>query len=174
MRSTFLPGIVAGLFLLMTCSAASGGQLETHYASVVYGQKDEMMRFDAKVAGGAATDGKKYGAACEGFSHLLDTTVEKIETVLHLFPEELRFSIVLEPSADDVRRIYRNRYGGEVRYVAFYAPDEKTIFISVADARRGILVHEITHAILDQYFVVAPSTVIQEILAEFVELHMDD
>jgi hypothetical protein len=173
MRSTFLSGMAAGLSLLLACSAASGGELTTHYASIAYAREDDLTRFGAKVADGA-TEEKGYARICDSIAYLLDTTVEKVETILHLFPEHLQFSIVLEPSADEVRKIYRDRYGGDVRYVAFYAPDKRTIFISVADARRGVLVHELTHAILDQYFVVVPSTVIQEILAEFVELHMNN
>jgi hypothetical protein len=174
MRLMFLHAIVAGLFLLLWCSSASAGELKTHYASIEYGQQAEMMKFGAKVADGAGTGGKGHAAVCEEFAHLFDNRVEKVETVLHLFPEDLQFSVVLVASADDVQKIYKDRYGGDVHYVAFYAPDKKTIYISVADARPGILVHELTHAILDQYFLIPPSAVVQEILAEFVELHMDN
>jgi hypothetical protein len=174
MRFRCLAGIVAGFTLLMGCSSALAGQLKTRYASIVYTGEAELTTFGAKIADGTAIPWKDHPAVCQCLASALDAMVDRAETVLHLYPEGLHFSIVLEPSAASVQGIYRERYGGDVRYVAFYAPDNKTIYISVTDSRRGILIHELTHAILDQYFVVSPSAAVQEILAEFVELHMDD
>jgi hypothetical protein len=171
MRLKCLPLFVACLFLFVSHSMALAGELKTKYAAVVYGKEQQMLRFSANVAG---TAGAGCASVCDELGHVLDAAVLRVETVLGLVPEDLHFTILLTPSAEEVRKIYSARYGRDTDYVAFYAPEAKTIFISVADARPGILIHEITHAVLDQYFLIPPSAAVQEILAHFVELHIDN
>jgi len=66
------------------------------------------------------------------------------------------------------------RYGLTVDYVAFYAPRDKVVYVSVDDADLSVLAHELTHVILDHYFGIAPPVKIHEVLAQFVEEHLKD
>jgi len=61
-----------------------------------------------------------------------------------------------------------------VDYIAFYSRRYETIYISVDDAHIGVLAHEISHAIMDHYFGVPPPAKINEVLGQFVEIHLED
>jgi hypothetical protein len=50
----------------------------------------------------------------------------------------------------------------------FYVPDRETIYVDKG-ANKYVLIHEITHAILNQYFLMPVSERIAEVLCGFVE-----
>ena len=53
--------------------------------------------------------------------------------------------------------------------LTFYSHEEKTIYISSSEFDRYKLGHEISHAIINNYFVITPSVKLQEILCGYVE-----
>lgn len=69
--------------------------------------------------------------------------------------------------------IYANLFGEplEGRY-SFYAPELNTIYISEEHFERGVLGHEISHAIMSRYFVVQPPVKVSEVLAGYVEYQL--
>jgi hypothetical protein len=91
-----------------------------------------------------------------------------------MFPRELKITIVLLSTDDEVQRIYRDKYGRRVDYIAFYSPRDKTIFISVNDISLGVLAHELAHVIIDRYYGIPTPVNIHEILAQYVESHIRD
>lgn len=58
---------------------------------------------------------------------------------------------------------------GQQLLEAFYDPSRRTIFLSLAHARPGILAHEMTHFILCEAYPVWPSEAFQEELARYIE-----
>ena len=53
---------------------------------------------------------------------------------------------------------------------AFYEAPTHTIFLSLADLRNGIMVHEMTHFVLCEAFAVPPPPELQEQWAQYVEI----
>ncbi len=104
----------------------------------------------------------------------IDTIIEKAETILEMFPDQLHMKIVLLKEASDVARVFKEKYGKNVNYVAFYSLSEDTIYISVDDVTLAVLAHEIGHAIIDHYFKVRPPYNVHELMAQFVEKRIDD
>lgn len=165
------------LFLIVTASVSSGFELKTEYATIIYEKEEHLRQFNKKVSLGSLSylmRNKKSFTAADEVKNKLDVIVERVETILDMFPKGLKFTIVLLSSDTDVQKVYRNRYGSRVNFIAFYSPKDKTVFISVDDIKLGVLAHELTHVILDQYFGVSPPVKIHEILARFVETHLKD
>ncbi|MFA6281836.1 MAG: hypothetical protein WCY05_04990 [Candidatus Omnitrophota bacterium] len=52
---------------------------------------------------------------------------------------------------------------------SIYVPSQNTIHVSLKDVSAGMLAHEMAHALISNYFVVAPPPKVQEILAGYVE-----
>ncbi len=104
----------------------------------------------------------------------IDTIIEKAETILEMFPDQLHMKIVLLKEASDVARVFKEKYGKNVNYVAFYSLSEDTIYVSVDDVKLAVLAHEIGHAIIDHYFKVRPPYNVHELMAQFVEKRIDD
>ncbi len=73
-----------------------------------------------------------------------------------------------------LRNIYLELFGRPLERdtSAFYVHDLKTIYINANDFKRGILGHEIAHAVINSYFVMMPSEKIQEILSGYVEYRL--
>lgn len=55
---------------------------------------------------------------------------------------------------------------------SFYVYELNTIYVSAQNFKRGVVGHEIAHAIISHYFVVQPSVKIQEVLAGYVEYQL--
>jgi len=65
-------------------------------------------------------------------------------------------------------------YGKKVNYIAFMSKSEKTIWLSVPDARRERLAHEFGHVIVETYLPGKIGNNIHELLAQYCERHFDD
>jgi hypothetical protein len=91
-----------------------------------------------------------------------------------MFPKDLKFSLSLLSSDDEVQGVYRSKYARNADYIAFYSPGDRTIFVSVKDIDTGILAHEIAHVIIDLYYGMSTPTKIHEVLAQYVETHLRD
>lgn len=104
----------------------------------------------------------------------IDTIIEKAETILEMFPDQLFMKIVLLEKSADVARVFKEKYGKNVNYLAFYSLSEDTIYISVDDVTLEVLSHEIGHAIIDHYFKVRPPYNVHELMAQFVQKRIND
>ena len=104
----------------------------------------------------------------------VDVIVERVDTIIEMFPRDVKFTIVLLPSEDEVQAVYKNKYGRSVDYIAFYSPKEKTMYVSARDVDIGVLAYETAHAIIDFYYGISTPTKIHEVLAQYVETHLKD
>ncbi len=168
---------LAGLLIVLTSPGALGSELKTRYATVVYERDELVRRFNKEVTLGSLSylmRGRQAITVEDEVRTKVDVLVERIESLLDMFPREMRFRIVLLPTAAEVRKTYKDRYRISVDFIAFYAPRDKTVFLSVDDIELGVLAHELTHVILDHYFGISPPAKIHEVLAQFVEAHLKD
>ena len=104
----------------------------------------------------------------------LDIIIERVQTVLDMFPSSLHITVVLLPTARDVAAVYRQKYGKNANHIAYYSLKENTIYVSVANASLRVISHEIAHAVVDHYFDVRPPYNMHELMAQFAEKHVDD
>jgi hypothetical protein len=161
----------------MLSSVSLGYELKTRYATITYENEDHLRSFNKEVTLGSFSylmRNKKSVTVTEEIGNKIDVIIERVETILEMFPRELKFTIVLLSTDDEVQRIYRDKYGRRVDYIAFYSPRDKTIFISVNDISLGVLAHELAHVIIDCYYGIPTPVNIHEILAQYVESHIRD
>lgn len=152
-------------------------ELKTGHATIVYGKEELLREFNKEVSLGSLSflvRGKKSGTVEDEVINKIDAVIEKVEAVLEMFPKDLKLTVMLLASQKEVQRIYSEKYGISVDYIAFYSRRYETIYISVDDAHIGVLAHEISHAIMDHYFGVPPPAKINEVLGQFVEIHLED
>ncbi len=177
LSSCLATGILFGLFLMLSPSTGCAFELKARHATIVY-EKEELLReFNKEVSLGSLSllaTSKKSDTAEDEVINKIDAVVEKVEAVLEMFPKNLKLTLVLLSSQKEVQRIYSEKYGISVDYIAFYSRRYKTVYISVDDIHIGVLAHEISHAIMDHYFGVPPPARINEVLGQFVEIHLED
>jgi len=72
--------------------------------------------------------------------------------------------------SEEYYRIFNERRD----YKAFYINQYETIYISEEDIADNVIAHEMGHAVSDHYFSVIPPEKIRELLATYVDLHLDE
>jgi hypothetical protein len=171
--------IIAGFFLsfCLLVSPAHCTQIKSRYVTLKYASKDLLRSFDNQIYLGSNLGSmmpKNTVTTEDEVLAKIDLVVEKAETILNMFPNNMHFTLILEANSDDVSKVYYQLYHKKVNYLAFYSLSKKTIWISVDDANLHVLAHEIGHAVVDHYFKVRPPYNIHELMAQFVEKHITD
>jgi small-conductance mechanosensitive channel len=177
MDRTFFRASVAGLFLVLLTSLSYGFEVKTKHATIVYERDDLLRKFNKKVSMGSLSyllRNKKIITVEDEAKNKLDVIIERVESVLDMFPQNLKFTVILLFSDKEVQRIYREKYGVRIDYISFYSPRDKTAYISVDDVSLGVLAHELAHVIMDHYFGMPPPAKVHEVLAQYVEKHLED
>jgi hypothetical protein len=163
-------------FLLLAYSVAFGHELKSCHATIVYGSDDQLRRFNKEIWLGSLSyllSDKKSVTMDEEVINKLDVLIERVETILSMYPKEVRFTLVLLSSDKEVQREFR-KYRKDGDYIAFYSARNKTIYVSVRDVDIGVLAHEIAHLIIDLYYGIRTPSKIHEVLAQYVENHLRD
>ncbi len=175
----FFTALVFFIFTFHTnCIAVSSGfELKTKYTVIIYDNENILKKFNKEINLGSLSYllRNKHSFTLEDeVKNKIDVIVERVESILEMFPRALLFSIVLMASDGDVQIMFKNKYGKRVDYIAFYCPKDKTIYLSVRDVSLGVLAHEIAHVIIDHYYDISTPSKIHEILAQYVETHLKD
>lgn len=176
------------MFKILVCTAVccllfsplplSAKEAKSRYITLVYSSQQQLDDFNDNV-----DLGRKLGQFARKKNVVtvedevlakLDTIMEKAESVLDMFPNDLAIKIVLLDSIDEVAQVYKQKYGKNVDHIAYYSLSEDTIYVSVDDARLHVIAHEMGHAIVDHYFDVRPPYNIHELMAQFTEKHITD
>ncbi|MEW6601704.1 MAG: hypothetical protein AB1499_12105 [Nitrospirota bacterium] len=104
----------------------------------------------------------------------IDEIMGKVQSTLDMYPSDFHISIQLYPDHETVGKIFRQfSLTGNVP-LAFYSNKTRTIYVNVDSVTTGVLAHEMAHAVINFYFEVPPPAKMQEILAQYVDLHIWD
>jgi hypothetical protein len=152
----------------------SAMELQTKYVTVQYASRQLLSDWHGKIGPGKKGDGDDRPMAGslsveDGLPATLDSLVERVQTALEMFPAQLHFSIVLLEDAAAVASVHLQKYGKNIDNIAFYSLSADTIYISVEDMHFGVLVHELSHAVIDNYFDFRLPYDVYELMAQFTE-----
>jgi hypothetical protein len=80
-------------------------------------------------------------------------------------------------------KIFKDRYGLNEEFAkifdkpgdhkSFYIYEHNAIYTSESDIEDSVIIHEMAHAIIDHYFSVIPPETVGEILATYVDAHLE-
>ena len=164
------------ILLLLLPAISAGQELKTRYADIYFSDYNLLRSFNKKLYLGRQLNyllrNRRLITVSDEVSAKVDIIVEKVETVLDMFPRFLHFSLVLLPSAKDVQHVFYKKHGVRCNYIAYYSLTEKTVYISVHNVNLRVFSHEIGHMVVDHYFKVRPPYKIHEILAQYAEKHV--
>jgi len=169
--------LFTGLIILTCFSITSASELTSRYTTIIFSNEDQIRRFNNEVSLGSLSYLlRNKGSITTGdeVKNKVDVIIERVESILAMYPKELKFHIVLLPSDDEVQEVFRKKYGRNVDYIAFYSPRDKTVYASVKNIELTVLAHEIGHVIIDFYYGIATPQKIHEVLAQYIEEHLKD
>jgi len=164
--------ILGALLLCFLWTLASGQELEAKHATIVYSDNRQLSDFNRGVRMGSLLylmfNQKSVEAAREA-REKVDAVVERVQAILDMFPRSLRFKLVLLRGKEDVGDAYQKKFSRRADFIAFYSPEDKTVYVSVDDVSLAVLAHEIAHVVVDSYFEVSAPVRVHEVLAQYVE-----
>jgi hypothetical protein len=117
-----------------------------------------------------------------GLAAEVDGLLARVCLTLHLRPQKSgKLHIVLLKDGREVHQRYlaldpwaqNPPIFGHLKLEGFYEPRSRTIFLSLADLREGILAHEMTHYVLCEQPGGPPPADLQEEWAQYVESSLD-
>lgn len=176
-RFTALPFwlLLVCLLPVLPCSAI---ELRSRYAVISYNHVDDLRQFNDElyVGGRLRSQMRQYKADTveEELVAKINVITEKAMRVLDMYPKPLNFSIMILPDVDAVAKAFKEIYNVEVDYIAFYSPRLNRVFYSADNGRLRVTCHEIGHVVAENYFKVSPPQRIHEVMAQYVEKHIND
>lgn len=110
----------------------------------------------------------------EKVAYMMDRLLKRVRKVLDMHQPMPRVRVKIFKNGEDVAREYFRMFGKEVDYEAFYSHPLNTIYTSEEDISDSLMAHEMGHAVIDHYFGMVPPPSIGEVLASYVDKHLDD
>lgn len=150
-------------------------EISSRYAKIIYYEIDHLREFnDELYMGRLRANVKSSDTLEEEVVAKLDFIVEKVMSVLDMFPKDLSFSIIIHRDEEGVKADFRNIYKVDVDYIAFYSPSRNTVFYSADNGNLRVVAHEIGHVVAENYFTISPPQRIHEVMAQYAEQHITD
>ncbi len=139
----------------------------TEAFSLLHGLR--IFASDQVLAGSQIGRGESAGAE---LANMVDILFLRVCDILDMQLYSYKGNIKICVNQAQLNEIYNRLFGKELGQKSFYVYDLNTIYISADNFTREILGHEMAHAVICHYFVVAPSVKVQEILASYVEYQL--
>lgn len=119
-------------------------------------------------------DPNPASAPAEKIAYMMDRLLKRAKEILDMWPEKMNLKIKIFKDRDTLNNEYLKIFGTKPDYKSFYIYKYDTIYTSEEDVSDSIIAHEMGHAIVDHYFSKVPPPKISELMAQYVDLHLED
>lgn len=166
-------GLAAGY----TQAQAGWDEIDSRYFTVTYESEVNLKTVERRLRkrifffGRSAPGGMDVN---EKIGYRLDTLFDQTRETLDMHPEMPKLKIRIFSDEDDLYAEYSRLTGNSGDVKAFYVHEYGTIYTSEDTMTDSVIVHEIAHAIIDNYFGMIPSSKVAEVLASYVDMHIED
>ena len=154
--------------------------LQTRFTILKYKTSQDLIRFHSSVRFGPRKWNRSLELEDITQEQVEDMVIKKVDAIFIQAQEILdmkkRFdpvNIHVHSDTQSLKKAYESIYSGECRLRAWYRYRTNTIYLNSRDLHQGILAHELAHAIIDHYLTVKPPPQTAEILARYVDTHLD-
>lgn len=107
-------------------------------------------------------------------AYKFDLIFRKAEKILDMYPRRMHINVKIYQNPEELPEVYDGISGSAKSATSFYIHKQRTIYTTVKSISEAVLSHEIAHSIIDHYFIILPPRKIQELLAMYVETHLED
>ena len=106
-------------------------------------------------------------------SSRLESILLRAEQILAMYPPYLEVKIKVFRNRRELSQEYTSLFGAVENYKSFYIYGQSTIYTSLQDISDSVISHELAHAVIDNYFKVVPPEKTAELMATYVESHLE-
>ena len=167
------------LFFLVFLPAEAYGKEHTYKSKLVtihYNDEHLLEEFEDKIrpssfayAMNTIFLGESGTSKDASLGEFVDTLFKRVQQILDMPLPSLRVKIQLLKNQRDVSWTWASITGKPTKAPAFYWKKTNTIYMQPQAFSRGILGHEMGHAVIDHYFVIRPPSKVAEMLCEYVD-----
>ena len=156
-------------------------QVETKYTVINYKSLKDLSKFNHKIIFGKESSGIENwflrfnsDKLIQAVGVKVDGIFNRVHQILDMNRKMSKVSINIYSNKREFDDAYFRLYDEPCQIRAWYIYDSNTIYIHVNDLHEGILAHEIAHSVIDHYLMISPPAATAEILARYVEEHLQD
>jgi len=111
----------------------------------------------------------------QAVSAKVDALFRRVEEILDMRPKGLRTTLIIAADRGALSEIYRKMYQNDTDLIAFFSPAQNTIIVDSTEVTANVLAHEMAHAVIHRHYGSASTpTRVHEILAQYVDIHLQD
>ena len=172
-------GIAAGAAESQTAPKAEWQSVEGRYFTVYYRPEANLRSIERKLKkrGYYTTWGRTLDDALnpeEKIAARMDMLLEKVKAILDMYPRTSKIAVRIFADREELNGEYLKIFKKSEDYRSFYVNKYKTIYTSEDDISDSVMAHEMGHAVVDHYFSIIPPAKISEVLASYVDVHLDE
>jgi len=106
--------------------------------------------------------------------HRLDLIFNKAQQILEMHPANIHIKVKIFSSQEELDDLYYTLFKTRVNFKGFYIHAHNTIYTAEDSISDSVIIHEMGHAIVDHYFSMTPPPKVGELLAQYVDMHLED
>jgi hypothetical protein len=155
--------------------------LETKHTIIRYKFPEDLkrinngIRFSAENQRVLLFSSSRHGKdPAEESSGKVDAIFERVQQILDMRKSMEKVVINVYHDSSQLHAAFFQIYRQPCRIRAWYRYWNNTIYLNARDLHEGMLAHEMAHAIIDHYMVVRPPRATAEILARYVDQHLEE
>lgn len=145
-------------------------ELKTRYATIKYDNEKQLHLLDRKLYLSRELSNqlrkRRTKTIQDEIVAKIDIVMEQVQITLGLFPENLRFELLLFSTAKDAQKELFKRYDRKVNFISFYSRRDNTLYLSARHSELGLVSHELAHVVVEHYFDKSVPVNIHEVLAQ--------
>ena len=110
----------------------------------------------------------------ERVAHRLDVLYKKVRDILNMHPNRSDIKVVIFKNQKELDDEYYSLFKQRKSYTSFYIYKYDTIYTCEKNISDSVMAHEMGHAVIDHYFLILPPENIKEMLASYVDEHLEN
>ncbi len=173
---SLITGLIITSLTVLSPRVAAGSDwqvLQSNCCTIKYLDEAHLRTFTLRIGGFRFTS-KGLDDNPDNIKTKVDEVMGKVQAILDMYPDDMAISIALYVDHLSIGRKFREFSETGTIPIAFYANKSQTIYVDISSVTDGVLAHEMAHAVINFYFVTPPPAKMQEILAQYVDLHLWD
>jgi len=98
----------------------------------------------------------------------------RVEAILGMDPKELHVKVRIFKNRKDMNDAYAWMFNEQANFKSFYIHYFKSVYTNEQDFLDSVMAHELGHAVIDHYFSVPPPSRMAELMATYVDAHLEE
>ena len=152
--------------------------IKTAYFTIYYKPEVNLGRVERKISRrrfyvDTGYNPRRSSSTEEKVAHKIDILFKRAQEILDMRPRNMHPNIKIFKTQGELNDAYYKIFRTREKPISFYVYKHDTIYTCEESISDSVIAHEMGHAIVDHYFVILPPERVKEILAQYVDKHLD-